>query len=151
MSELSLHPRQIRKGQDVSLLSKDGQRIDRKKFKEIFTVLRQHSRLRQTSLADALGITSSTVSFWESGKRTPRSRNLVEQIATILNATAEEKAALLHAAGFYETPPLLDVVEELRTVLLDPNIADNGKEELVKIINTCISLVRRPSAPTSRS
>jgi len=68
------------------------------KFAEHLTYFRERKNLTKTGLAEKVGVTPTTVMEWESGRKKPPARHRIEEIASILSLSTEERQRLIDAA-----------------------------------------------------
>lgn len=73
-------------------------------FAAALKAMREASGTSQYRLAARLGVDHSSISRWESGDRRPTREN-VAAICDALDATPDERTALLESAGFADDVP----------------------------------------------
>lgn len=108
-------------------------------FKERFKILRKRTGLTQEEFAKDFGISTATVTMWETGKRNPSYSMMIKlskYFGVNLSELEEETASLNH--NLIESAPLLDSLpqlydaEQLTMTLL--SLPEEDKLEIERLI-----------------
>lgn len=117
-------------------------------FAACLTAIRRSRKpyLSQSRLANTAGCDHAAISRLESGSRNP-SRAMVLSLATALDATPDEMARLLGAAGFSCDLPIADpLVAELDAMLRDETLPELARHYLRTAVDTAMLLARMKTA-----
>jgi len=116
-------------------------RPSREGFAVLLLELRRNKGVFQFQIAHAIGVSVSTVSLWEQGKRVPREETAILSLAQYLDA-GDRTDELLTAAGFGLRPPLpaLGVVSRLDEFLGSPQFSERSKAELTGLMGDLIKV-----------
>lgn len=117
-------------------------------FAGLMAYHRRVKGLLQKDVADLLDKSPSTISLWESGRRVPRERSVIEQLGTVFQLAPNELSALFNASGI-EVPSIhspetkMTVVGELNAFFADPEIPLEPKVAMVNFVKATLELARR--------
>lgn len=109
---------------------------------------REQAGLSQRDLAASSGCDAASINRFESGKRSPSERSLVEEICTALKLEGRERDDLLWSAGFlpevYENiPPTDPALMMVARVLEARELSESDRAEF----RTVIEAIARRWAP----
>ncbi len=104
-------------------------------------VYREQAGLSQRDLANASGCDAASINRFESGKRNPSERSLVEGICDALGLGERERDDLLWSAGFlpgvYEgVPPTDPTLMLVARVLQAPELSEGERAEFRTVVET---------------
>lgn len=97
---------------------------------------RTGARMSQSELARRLNVERTTVWRWETGKQKPESADMVAAFARILDIDLDEAlaAAGLRPGVTAPAEPTREVDEEIDLVRRNPNLTEQQKMQIVKVI-----------------
>ena len=97
---------------------------------------REGARMSQAELARRLNVERTTVWRWETGKQKPESADMVAAFARILGIDVDEAlaAASLRPGVTAPAEPTREVDEEIDLVRRNPNLSEQRKMQIVKVI-----------------
>lgn len=120
-------------------------------FKDMLKYLRSRENLSQAELATKLGISKSTVSMYEVGKRQPDFETL-EAIADFFNVDMNFLLGKSTSEGYYSNPETAELAQKLfenkeLRILFDT--ASDAPPEDLKVVNDMLMALKRKERPYS--
>jgi transcriptional regulator with XRE-family HTH domain len=116
-------------------VSQPTSRAEASDFATLLSSIRRKKRdVTQNKIASHIGVSPSTISLWENGKRIPRDKEKIRALADILGISEETKALLFQAAGYASSKPSFRVqlLEWFDRFLASPNVE---LEKKIKVMN----------------
>ena len=112
-------------------------------FGENLKKLRTKAGLSQTELASRLGITRRSIIYYESGKRYPKSREIIMKAASCFNVTVDSlindnDEFVIQAGEKYGAKgrrDALGLVDEIGALFAGGRLDDNDKDKVFKAIS----------------